>query len=289
MKRTLWKKIGNTRVIPVTLKIILLFTLFILVSNLTSNYINLIFNRAAQTKLMKQLLVKDLESMNNFCNTQFEINRYTYNIPGSVKKIEEKGFFELKNRKAVILGIRPDKSIFFQASSTNIKKQKNFFDTETLNIMNENLKNKKEEEFVYFLFNNEEYFGVYKYNPKWNIFVLRAEELYEFHQDSRKIFKNISIIIIIITLISALVGVILLRYILRFISIISSSIMKMIRTQKMELIDLKKAPNDDITFLGIAFNSLSNTIDNLVSIFRKFASRDIANKVYQEKTIRLEG
>ena len=53
--------------------------------------------------------------------------------------------------------------------------------------------------------------------------------------------------------------------------------------------DLEGAPNDDVTYLGVAFNSLSNTIDNLMSIFKKFVARDVATKAYREGEIRLEG
>jgi len=65
--------------------------------------------------------------------------------------------------------------------------------------------------------------------------------------------------------------------------------MKMIQQQKLELLDLEGATNDDITFLGVAFNSLSSTIDNLMSIFLKFVNKDTADRAYVEKTIKLEG
>jgi len=44
-----------------------------------------------------------------------------------------------------------------------------------------------------------------------------------------------------------------------------------------------------VAFLGVAFNALSSTIDNLLTIFKKFVARDIAQKAYKEKEIRLEG
>ena len=285
------QKINNTRVVPVTLKIVILFTLFILISNLSSNYVNLILNRAELTKLEKQLLIKDLKSINEFCNTQYEIYLYTKDLPGSVVNITDKGLQELRNSQAIVLTVNSNKNIFSQSSRANsqIKKYATFQDEDAFNKMKNSLANGSEQGFLNFKFNNEAYFGIYKYNTKWNFFILRAEEFNQFYAESRRIFKNISIIIILITLASAIVGIILLQYILRFIGIITSHLMQMSQNQQMELIDLKGAPNDDITFLGIAFNSLSNTIDNLITIFRKFATRDIAIKAYQEHEIRLEG
>jgi len=236
---------------------------------------------------MKDLLVKDLKSLYEFYNTQYEIYDYTKDMKGSKVNIEEKGINILKNKKAVVLAIRSNGNLFIQSSM--IKQLETFEDKKTLDLMNKNLGQNIEQGFLHFEFNNESYFGLYKYNDKWKVFILRAEERNEFYRESTAIFWKTFWISIIITLASAFVGILLLRYILRFIRIISSGIMKMIENQKMEIIDLKNAPNDDITFLGIAFNSLSNTIDNLVTIFRKFATRDVAMRAYQEREIRLEG
>jgi class 3 adenylate cyclase len=63
----------------------------------------------------------------------------------------------------------------------------------------------------------------------------------------------------------------------------------MIETQKLEIIDLKGASNDDVTFLGVAFNSLSSSINNLMNIFLKFVNKDIAQKAYKDRHIKLEG
>jgi len=142
---------------------------------------------------------------------------------------------------------------------------------------------------VNFRFLDSAYFGIYKYNPKWDVFLIRGEELDEFYQDSRRIFWNISVLILIITLVCVVVGVFLLRFILRFVSLFTKDIMKMQTTQKIELLDMSRAPNDDVTFLGVSFNALSSTIDNLLTIFKKFVARDIALKAYKEREIRLEG
>jgi class 3 adenylate cyclase len=65
--------------------------------------------------------------------------------------------------------------------------------------------------------------------------------------------------------------------------------MHMQESQRMELIDLSEAPNDDVTYLGASFNSLSSSIDNLMTIFRSFVSQDVVQRAYKEREIRLEG
>lgn len=292
MLRSLFKaffgrKINNTRVVPITIKVILIFTIFILFASLTSNYINLMFNRAVLIKTMKQMLVKDLKDMYFFCNTQYEIYQYNNKYQESINTIILKATNDFKNQKTVVLGIKPDGSFLFQASK--IKQYDRFTDSKALDLFNKNLDNGIAEGFSPFVFNNEEYFGVYKYNSKWDIYIVKAEEMNEFYKESSQIFTNISIIILIITLASAFIGILLLQHITKYIHIITTSIMKMINEQNLQIIDLKGAPNDEITFLGTAFNSLSSTINNLLSIFRKFANQDVALKAYKEREIRLEG
>ncbi len=282
------KKINNTRVFPVTTKIILIFTLIILVSNLTSNYVNLVYNRTEQVKLLKQLLAKDLMDIYSFANTQHEIYQYNQNLSLSIEGIKNKGIHDLKRDKSIALGIRPDGTLMFQ-SSLKVKQYEKFDDMQSLKLMVDNSAKDIAEGFINFDFNQEKYIAIYKYNKKWDIFMVRGEEENEFYQSTRVIFRDISVIIILFTLISALVGIAFLKFIVRYLEIITSSIMKMVQNQQMDLVDLRGAPNDDITYLGVAFNSLSSTINNLVNIFRKFANKDIAIKAYRDRQVMLEG
>ena len=281
------KKVNKTRVFPVTIKIIITFTLFLLISNFATNYVNLVFNRTEQFKLMNQLLTKDLKSMYNYCNNQRNIYEFDKNLERSLQSIEKSGLHNLKNSKAIVLGFSIDGKMLFQASK--IKKHKTFTDTLVLVKISKDFGQNKDKGHIHFRFNNEDYFGIYKYNPSWKVFILRAEEINEFQSESRDIFRLISIIIITMTILISIVGIFVLRYILRFINSITDSIMKMVNSQELELIDLEGATNDNITYLGMAFNSLSNTVDNLISIFRKFANQDIVVKAYRDREVKLEG
>lgn len=285
------KKIGNTRVVPITSRIIIIFTISILVASLASNYINLEFNRAELIKMMQQLLVKDLKELYDFSNTQYELYQFSKTNPAayqaSVMMIESDAARPLKNRKSIALGLRNNGKIMFQA--TKLTKLSSFTDIKALRYLKKQHQKGIPEGSVTFLLNREEYYGVYKYVPKWDIYLVRAEELNEFNEGSRRIFRDISLIIGIITFACTLIGIYILRHITRFIDQITTAIIRMIQTQQLELITLEGATNDNITFMGMAFNSLSSSINNLLSIFRKFVNKDIAIQAYQEKTVRLEG
>lgn len=63
----------------------------------------------------------------------------------------------------------------------------------------------------------------------------------------------------------------------------------MIDKNVIGFIDMKGSQADDVTFMGMAFNALSDTINKMMNIFQKFTNRDIVIKAYEEKRVRLEG
>ena len=280
-------KVGNTRVTKVSFKIIVVFVLIILASNLASNYINLILNRGELITQTKKMLSKDLRDIFNFSTNQYEIYRYNENLDLSINAIQNMVDSVLPSEKSIAFGIKEDGSILFQ--STNREKISGFDDEALL----KELIGKKDVNTVIgslnFTINNEGFFGFYRYSDKWEAFIVLAENYDEFYKASQRIFYIISAIIIAITILSVVIGVFVLRKILRYITKISRSIMEMIKQQQLGIIDLKGAPNDEITYLGMAFNSLSNSINTLLTIFRKFVSKDIAIKAYKEMQIRLDG
>jgi len=283
----LGKKISGIRIAPLTTKIIFVFTIFILASNFASHYISLMRNRAVMVDLMKQMLVKDLKEIYNIANTQHQIYQFNKDLKTSVENIENKALVDFKKQKSVLLGVTLEGKLLMQASS--IKKHEKFSDSASLKLMRENLEKKVFEGFLTIQFNGEEYFTVYKYNPKWEAFFIRGEEFNEFYEDSNRIFRQNMWDILIITLISIIIGIFLMRYILRFVREITAAILQMTENQQLEIIDVGRAPGDDITFLGVAFNALSNTIGTLLNIFRKFTNKDIVQKAYEERIIKLEG
>ena len=213
------RKVNNVRVFPVTVKIVITFAIFILFSNFTTNYINLMFNRNELFKLMNELLTKDLKNIYSYCGNQHEIYQYDQNLQGSIDSIEKMGRHSMKSEKGIIIGLQPDGVLLFQASK--IPRVERFADSDSLALMKSKMQENKDEGSLYFRFNDENYFGMYKYNQKWNAFVIRAEELNEFYSNSRRIFIIVGVIIALVTVVVALIGIIILRYLLRYIDIMT--------------------------------------------------------------------
>ena len=296
-------KVGDIRIIPVSTKIILVFITIMLVSNFSSNYINLFMHRAAMTKLAQQILVKDLTDLFNLSTTQydlFQLNMAALNITNQnsqsnvdeseIKKFRDRAMINIEvssmdnstTTTGIALGLEENGTINFTGARTKIPKI--FTDTESLNTIK-----KDKQGIILFNYNNLEYLGAYKYEEKWDLYIMRAEEVNTFYKDSNKTFKVISIIIFVFTSLSTFIGILILRYVLRYIGIFTRELVRMNKEQTITKLNLSNAPNDDITFLGLTFNVFSDTISNLIEIFKKFVSKDVAYRVYKEKEIKLEG
>ncbi len=282
----LGRKAGKTRIVPVTTKILLTFLALIVISSLATNYINLMLNRAELVKLMRELLHKDIREMLSFSSTQYEIFEFTHDKEASHAAIQSKAVSLLNNEHALFLAVSQTGDIVIQASRQKLPVQNLSSLPEWQTIVSAG-QNKTGDISLHL--GKLQYLVKFGYHPKWDLYYLRAEEKNEFYAEQRKIFRNISGIIFIITLFSAIAGAWMLHYILRYVGILTRSILSMAENNRLDVINMKGASNDDITFLGLAFNSLSTTVNNLLNIFRKFANQDVVIKAYRDREVKLEG
>jgi adenylate cyclase len=285
LKSILGPRVAGTRVVPIVTKIVALFTIFLLVSNFATNYINLILNRGELHGLANRLLVKDLADTYGFAANQNEIYKFNGNLEEAIRAIEDNASKNLTGLHSAAFGIKRDGSLLFWASKD--PRPASFDDAAALEVLSS--PEERPEGKLNFVMGDSSFFGVYKYNAKWEAFLVRAEELSEFNAETQAIFGRVALIIVVMTIICVLVGAILVRRILRFVGRITQNIMNMQTDQKLGLVDLTGAPNDDVAYLGASFNSLSSSIDNLMTIFRRFVTKDIAQRAYLERSVKLEG
>ncbi len=286
LERLAGRKINGVRVVPLMSKIIFIFAVFLLVSNFFSNYINLVLNRGEQTRLLNQILVKDLNDLHVFAARQTELLAFTGDEASAISNIRTSAASRFQLEGSLAMAVRPDGSILFLEGEVAVPER---FDTDALQRMNDRRTDGDDEGSFQFELDGISHLGVYRWHSDWDAFFVRAEQESEFLASSRQIFVQVSALIVVISLICLVVGIILIRYILRFVPMITQAIMGMQDTQELTQLDMSDAPNDDVTYLGLAFNSLAGTIDNLMSIFKKFVARDVAAKAYREREIRLEG
>ncbi len=279
----LGKKVNGARIIPLSAKITFFFGIILLVSNFSTNFINLSLTTNLLEKYLKTILLKDLKEIVQIVNNQYELYTYTENIDEtkeSLNKIIENAY---PSDLSLIFGIDRDQKLFF-STDENLSINQEFLDS--LGYSDFSTNNIDE---LSFTFSNKEYIGVYRYYNKFNFYLIRAEEKVFYEKEVNFVNFIVSIIIITITLICSLLGFYFINNTTKHLNLITEKLIEMQEKKSLSLIDLKNASNDQVTYLGVVLNSLSYTMQNLLGIFRKFVSDDLVQKAYRERAVQLEG
>ena len=133
------------------------------------------------------------------------------------------------------------------------------------------------------------FFGVYKYQPDWEFYLIRAEKRSDMQSNTLNIYLYTSILIVILTTIFIIIGYIILNKEFQTVRKVTAELLRMQKSKQLSLIDLSEAPNDDITYMAASFNNLSSSVNNLLATFQKFVSKDVVAKAYSDQVINLEG
>lgn len=288
MKRNrFFQYVGDTPIIPISSKILLVFITLLLLSNFFTNFVNLQLNQRQIINLTNQNLVNQLKEIYTTATNQYEIYKYSQDKDESINSIIDTAKKGFSQKNSMVMGVEVGGRLLLSASAS--ENEEFFWDSDALYEMNEKRLAGITEGSIYFNTKKGEFLGVYKYHEDWRCYLLRAELVSDMNSSTVKIFALISGIICIITVIFLWIGLVLFNKILSNVKRITDGLYRMQASQSMELIDLSGASNDDITYLGASFNSLSATINNLLGIFQKFVSKDVVNKAYSDHIIRLEG
>lgn len=305
MLRSPFQKVGSTNIIPISLKLLVIFVALLLLSNFATNFVNSFLSRAQIIKLNNTIMVSQLKDIYTAAGNQFQIYTFTGNKEDSVRAIAgaARRGFEFPN--SIALAFDKEGRLLFCASGAPLPEtggeeterderaldelSTDFSDPEALAIMNQNLEGGIDDSSILFSSSLGQYYGVYKYQEEWGCYFVRAELRSDTMRTNTALFGIISAVIVFITGGFLLAGLFMFRRILLNVRKITADLYEMQETQKLSMIDLSDSPNDDVTYLAASFNSLSSTINNLLGIFQKFASKDVVAKAYNEHQIRLEG
>ena len=288
MKKGIFQKVGKTSVIPISFKILGVFLCLLLFSNFLTNYINMLLNRKYQFSVTNQLLVKELKEIYTNASNQYEIFKFSSDREESISSIlasAKKGF---THGHSMLLGVSDEGSIVFGTSEDGFEYTL-FPDETALETIVKDKENGVTEGSLYFTTRYGRNLAVYKYHDDWQCFLIRSELLADMNADSNHVFMIICIITVVLILVFLVLGFYMFREILRYLKQMIQSLYEMQQKQELALLDLSGAPNDDITYLGASFNSLASSINNLMSIFRRFTTRDVVEHAYKDHHVGLEG
>ena len=305
MAKSPFQKVGNTSIIPISLKLLVIFVSLLVLSNFATNFINSYLSRKQIIKLNNTIMVSQLKDIYTAAGNQFQIFSFTNKRDDSVRALYNtaKNGFEMPN--SIAAAFDKNGKILFCASATplpEVQKEKSEKDTPALNeestefsdpaalaLMNQRFSEGTTDGSILFVSDLGQYYGVYKYQEEWGCYFVRAELRADTMRTNNTLFGIISLVIVFVSGSFLCAGIFMFRRILENVRKITKDLYAMQEKQKLTTIDLSNSPNDDVTYLAASFNSLSSTINNLLGIFQKFASKDVVAKAYTEHQIRLEG
>ncbi|MBP5403210.1 MAG: adenylate/guanylate cyclase domain-containing protein [Treponema sp.] len=288
-KKKVFQYVGNTPIIPISAKILLIFVFLILLSNFTTNFISIHLSENQKTELTNQLMVNQLKELYINAGNQYQIYSYSKEREKCIESLEKtsKSGFSQKNSCAFAFD-RTGKMLFFICSNPSFKTT-TFTDVKVLDKLNADFDAGVDQGSINFTTANGEYYGVYKYHHDWNCYFVRAES----RSDSIKQMWTVIIItggiIIFLTLVFMCLGFFMFNKIFENIKKITNDLYEMQQRQELGIINIDDASNDDITYLAASFNALSVSVNNLLNTFKKFVSKDVVNKAYANNPISLEG
>lgn len=320
--KKLFQKVGQTKIIPISFKILTIFVCLLLLSNFATNFVNLSLSRKQLITLNNTVMVSELKDIYTAASNQYQIFTFTGDKEKSVEAIKSTAERSFSQPNSVALAFNESGEILFctvskipeqlekiqneikeklagnEKISEEIEKRKQGFlysgieifpDADAIETLKSNLAEGIQDGSIVFSTELGQYFGVYKYQENWDCWFIRAELRSDTMKSNSILLGIIAIIIVILTALFLLAGLFMFKKILSNVTKITGSLYEMQKKQKLDVIDLSGSPNDDITYLAASFNSLSSTINNLLGIFQKFVSKDVVSKAYNEHTIRLEG
>lgn len=283
-----FSRVGKTRIIPIGLKMLLIFIILILLSNFITNFISLQLTQRQIIDLNNTIMVSQLKELYTTSSNQFQIYSYSGNREESIDtmcKVAHTGF---GNANSIALGVTDEGGIEFFADANELAVIPQF-DAAALKLINDNRQNGVEEGSISFASPYGEYFGVYKYQDDWGYYIIRAELRSDLKESNYRIYGIISVLIVVFTLLFVVVGYITIRREFRPLRSFTDDLIEMQHKKQLALIDISKAPNDDVTYMAASFNSLSMQVNNLLDTFQKFVSKDIVAKAYAGRDVGLEG
>lgn len=288
-------RVGKTKVVPISIKILAVFIVLMLLSTFASNIISSMLSQHLVSELSATILADNLKQVFITATNQFQVFKYSGDKDSSIniiKKVADNGFdFE----KSVSCAFDTEGNILYIVSGKSDGSEKysvewkNFPDKEALHKMNDRLVVGNNSGLVSFQSPQGEYSGVYKYQKDWNLYFLRSDLIRDTQRTTYINFAILSGVALVIMFIFIWVGLSLFNRILKNVGDFSRQIYDMQQNQEMSQIDISKAPNDDVTYFAASLNSLSASVNNLLSTFKKYVPRDIVEQAYAKQEIMLEG
>ncbi len=288
-RKKLFQYVGDTPIIPISAKILAIFIVLILLSNFMTNLLSINLSQKQKNVLTNQLLVNQLKEMYITAGNQYQIYSYSKNKDECLEALKKSVSSSFTQDNSCAMAFDRTGKILFFSSNRAGRTLDLFKDKETLEKLNADFDAGINQGSVTFDFGDGEFFGIYKYHNDWNCYFVRAESRADNQREMYTVIGITAAIILALTVVFVFLGTFMLNKVFVNIKGITKSLYDMQQRQQLEVINIDDAPNDDITYLAASFNALSVSVNNLLTTFQKFVSKDVVNKAYSNHAITLEG
>ena len=133
-----FSRVGKTRIVPIGLKMLLIFICLILLSNFITNFISLQLNQRQIINLNNTIMVNQLKELYTTSSNQYQIYSYSGNKEESIDALRKVATNNFTNQNSVALGVSYDGEFQFFASANPRLFWSAFTDKEALNLLNSN-------------------------------------------------------------------------------------------------------------------------------------------------------
>ncbi|MCQ2600306.1 MAG: adenylate/guanylate cyclase domain-containing protein [Treponema sp.] len=288
-RKKLFQYVGDTPIIPISAKILAIFIVLILLSNFMTNLLSINLSQKQKNVLTNQLLVNELKEMYITAGNQYQIYSYSKNKDECLESLKKSVSSSFTQDNSCAMAFDRTGKILFFSSKRAGRTLDLFKDKEALEKLNADFDAGINQGSVTFDFGDGEFFGIYKYHNDWNCYFVRAESRADNQREMYTVIGITAAIILALTVVFVFLGTFMLNKVFVNVKGITQSLYDMQQRQQLEVINIDDAPNDDITYLAASFNALSVSVNNLLTTFQKFVSKDVVNKAYSNHAITLEG
>ena len=287
-------RVGKTRIVPTSMKILTVFIVLMFLSTSASNVISFLLSHRIVSELSGTILADQLKQVFMTATNQFQVYQYSQDKNASINVIKKIASSGLSFPKSLSCAFDTDGNILYLVSglpegADGAVNWEAFPDIKVLHFINDQLVIGSNEGTVKFESPEGLYRGVYKYQKDWKLYFLRADREADTQRKTYINFAILSAVALEILLIFIWVGLVLFKRILGNLNDFSRQLYEMQQKQEMSEIDISKAPNDDVTYFAASFNALSSSVNNLLSTFKKYVPQNIVEKAYAKQDITLEG
>ena len=133
-----FSRVGNTRIIPIGLKMLVVFIVLILLSNFITNFISLQLTQRQIINLNNTIMVSQLKELYSTSSNQYQIYLYSGNRAETVEALNKVSATGFTNANSVALGVSPDGQFQFFSDANELAVWPDF-DATALKLLNTNL------------------------------------------------------------------------------------------------------------------------------------------------------